>query len=267
MKKSLVRRFNIHLKRKTLNEGYFKIAFLSDLHNCEWSENNEKLIELIRKENPQLILCGGDMTVAHPGEEDDIALEFISKISREQKVYYALGNHEYRLGLYPEVYGKRYEGYMRKLKNLGVAILDNDMENVTIGGNDISIYGLSIDRKYYKRFTKLTMPADYIDSLIGKPDIHKLNILLAHTPKYMSSYLKWGADITFSGHYHGGVVQLGKNRGLISPDPCILPRNAHGMYEFQNRFEIISAGLGEHTIPVRFNNPRELVIAEVFINR
>lgn len=267
MKKGLVRRFNIHLKRKNLNQGYFKIAFLSDLHNCEWSENNEKLIELIRKENAELLLCGGDMTVAHPGERDDIALEFISKISAEQKLYYALGNHEYRLRLYPEVYGKRYEAYMKELKGLGVSVIDNNKENVTIGNNDINIYGLSIDRKYYKRFTKLSMPADYIDSLIGKPDTDKLNILLAHTPKYMDSYLKWGADIALSGHYHGGVVQLGKNRGLISPDPCVLPGNAHGMFEIQNRFEIISAGLGEHTIPVRLNNPRELVIAEVFINR
>ncbi len=83
----------------------------------------------------------------------------------------------------------------------------------------------------------------------------------------MDSYLKWGADISLSGHYHGGVMQLGKNRGLVSPDPCILPGKAHGMFEIQNRFEIISAGLGEHTIPVRLNNPRELVIAEVFINR
>ncbi len=267
MKKDLVRRFDIHLKRKNLNEGYFKIAFLSDLHNCEWSENNEKLIEIIRKENADLLLCGGDMTVAHPGVRDDIALNLISRLSKEHKLYYALGNHEYRLRLYPETYGNRYEVYMKELKRFGVSVIDNSKENVTIGDNEISIYGLSIDRKYYKRFTNLNMPTDYIESMIGIPDTGKLNILLAHTPKYMDSYLKWGADISLSGHYHGGVMQLGKNRGLVSPDPCILPGKAHGMFEIQNRFEIISAGLGEHTIPVRLNNPRELVIAEVFINR
>ena len=62
-------------------------------------------------------------------------------------------------------------------------------------------------------------------------------------------------------------MRIGKNRGLISPDPSFFPYNAHGCFERENRFEIISAGLGEHTIPVRLNNPRELVVAEVFINR
>lgn len=267
MKKDRVTRFEIHLNRKDMNSGRFKIAFLSDLHNCKWDAKNDRLVDLILNEKADLVLCGGDMTVAHPGACDDEALSLIRRVSNEQKVYYALGNHEYRLRLYPETYGDRYEKYIESLMKMNVCVLDNKKEDVFAGNIPVSIYGLSIERRFYKRFSAEKMLTGYIDSMIGKPDDKMINILLAHTPKYMETYMRWGADLSFSGHYHGGVMRIGKNMGLISPDPSFFPYNAHGYFERENRFEIISAGLGEHTIPVRLNNPRELVVAEVFINR
>ena len=70
--------------------------------------------------------------------------------------------------------------------------------------------------------------------------------------------------MTLCGHYHGGVWRFGKHRGLISPDFRLFPR-AHGLFRKDGRNVIISAGLGEHTIPVRIHNPRELVILELSV--
>ena len=80
----------------------------------------------------------------------------------------------------------------------------------------------------------------------------------------MNAYFQWGADVTLCGHYHGGVLRFGEHRGLVSPDFRLLPR-AHGLFRKNGKSVIIGAGLGEHTIPVRIHNPRELVILELTV--
>jgi predicted MPP superfamily phosphohydrolase len=265
MKKSKVTYYRLDLTGEKLNKGRFKFVFLSDMHNCMWGENGDELIDIIEREKADIVLCGGDMLVAHPGESVETAADFIKKLSRKKRVYYALGNHEYRLRLYPETYGSMYEEYMSLLRDENIIFLDNEKSEIYVNDIKISLYGLTIERKYYKRFSKLKMPKDYINGFLGEPDKDGINILMAHTPKYMKDYMNWGADISLCGHYHGGVMQLGKNRGLVSPDPSFFPYNAHGKFEEDNKIAIISAGLGEHTIPVRVHNPRELVSVDVYI--
>ncbi len=52
--------------------------------------------------------------------------------------------------------------------------------------------------------------------------------------------------MTFSGHYHGGVMMLGKKRGAIAPDFRIFPGECGGMHQKNGCAVIVSAGLGEH---------------------
>ena len=84
----------------------------------------------------------------------------------------------------------------------------------------------------------------------------KMGLALADVAK------NFGADVTLSGHYHGGVVGFG-NRGLVSPDFRLFPKNCHGCCEKDGHYRIVSAGCGEHTISVRLHNPRELVVLEI----
>ena len=76
-----------------------RIVFLSDLHNREYGEENGKLLEKIREQKPDLILCGGDMLVAnrntHGGRESSWgkASECMKKLTEFAPVYCALGNH------------------------------------------------------------------------------------------------------------------------------------------------------------------------------
>ncbi len=267
MKKTTVTHYKLHIHKPKLREGFFKFVFLSDMHNCQWGEDNDQLLSVISEENPDLILVGGDMLVAYPGEPVEPAADFMKRLAEKQRVYYALGNHEYRLRLYPETYGDMYERYMGLLKGADIWILDNEHVTMDVHGIEVALYGLSIEREYYKRFGKKKMTADYIPGLLGEADREKVNILLAHQPKYIEHYMNWGADISLSGHYHGGVVQLGKNRGLISPDLTLFSNVSHGSLQESDKTAIISAGLGEHTISLRVNNPRELVTVEVYVNK
>lgn len=73
-----------------------------------------------------------------------------------------------------------------------------------------------------------------------------------------------------SGHYHGGVLRLSEHYGLACPQYLFLPPYCCGDFHKENKHMLVSAGLGEHTVPLRINNPRELIIAELIpegINR
>ena len=61
------------MTRYTVNSGKMKgfgdeirILFFSDLHNMEYGKHNERLFRAAARENPDLILIGGDMLVGKP---------------------------------------------------------------------------------------------------------------------------------------------------------------------------------------------------------
>jgi predicted MPP superfamily phosphohydrolase len=83
--------------------------------------------------------------------------------------------------------------------------------------------------------------------------------LLAHNPKYFKSYAAWGADLTLSGHIHGGIVQIPFLGGAVSPQVEFFPKYDAGLFHENDKAMILSRGLGTHTINVRINNTAELV--------
>lgn len=229
---------------------------LADLHNHEYGENNRRLIEAIDRENPDFVLIAGDLLVAKPGYSIEVPLRLLEELSKRYKIYYANGNHEYRLKIYPENYGDMYERYSKRLADLGVILLEN--ENALADYN-IRIYGLEIDREYYKRFRKTDMTKEYISSVLKDVNEDEYNILLAHNPKYFDAYAKWGADLTLSGHIHGGLVSLPFLGGIASPQIEFFPKYDAGLFEEYEKKMILSRGLGTHTINIRFNNRAELI--------
>ena len=48
------------------------------------------------------------------------------------------------------------------------------------------------------------------EEALGTPDTDRLTILLAHNPRYKKSIFLGSID-DISGHYHGGVMMLGKS--------------------------------------------------------
>ena len=101
-----------------------------------------------------------------------------------------------------------------------------------------------------------------LEELIGTPSKAGIHILLAHNPKYGNTYLSWGADLILSGHYHGGILRFNENHGLTCPQYLLFPPYCCGRFQSGRSTMIISAGLGEHTIPIRLHNPRELLVIE-----
>ena len=107
------------------------------------------------------------------------------------------------------------------------------------------------------------MVSSEMEELMGKPDPEAINILLAHNPKYGRTYFRWGADLILSGHYHGGVLRFSRHVGAISSQFIPFPKYCCGDFYKNGKCMIVSAGLGEHTVPLRIHNPRELIFIEM----
>lgn len=239
-------------------KGNLKIAFLADLHGKEYGFENKKLLKAIAKEKPDIILCGGDMMNATPDDDNKVAKAFMKSVGKEYKVLYGMGNHEYRAGLYPEKYKDMYKDYMGVLKEAGVTVLIN--EKVSLEEHNVDVYGLQIDKHFYKRFKVQHMDDSYVYSVLGRPDEQKYNILLAHNPDFFPNYEKWAADLTLSGHCHGGLIRLPFIGGIAAPAVRFFPKYNGGLYRKNKRNLIVSCGLGTHTLPLRLFDPAELVI-------
>lgn len=75
----------------------FSIAHITDLHNAEFGKNNEKLISILREENPNIIALTGDLIDSNH-TNIEIALSFVRQTMEIAPCYYVTGNHEAWIG-------------------------------------------------------------------------------------------------------------------------------------------------------------------------
>ena len=236
----------------------FKILQLSDLHNRKFNEGNKKLIKKIEDQAPDIIVITGDM-VSSNSKGFNAFFDVIKGIDDKYPVYYIFGNHEQRLPL------EKQASIVRKLKEYGVKILDNDVEFISKGENYIQIYGLQQNLIYYNNYFKSKKRYHYekkdIENIFSMIDDKKFNILLAHNPLYFETYEAWGADLIFSGHVHGGIVKIPFVGGLLSPERKFFPKYSGGEYSINDSKMVVSRGLGYSTVNLRvFNNPEMCVV-------
>lgn len=255
MNRFVVREY-IFTSDKVAKEGTF--VFLSDLHDKSYGKKNEKLLHAIKTVEPDVVLVGGDMIVASPGEENGTAKEFMQALATDYTVYHGMGNHEYRADLYREKYDAMYDEYSRPLMEKGIVFLRN--KTVYLEAYNIRIRGAEIDRKYYKRFVVRHMEDSYLEDILGKSDEGSYEILLAHNPDYFKQYASYGADLTLAGHVHGGIIRMPFVGGIASPAVRFFPRYNGGLYRRGDACMIVSCGLGTHTLPMRIFNPAELIV-------
>ena len=247
------------LSEKVKENTEIKLAVLSDLHSMEFGDGNINLLTAIEQECPDIVLVVGDMTVRSDLKTFSIAADFMKKLAGKFRVYYALGNHEFKL-MNDEENKEHYQIYEKQLIAENVCILHNQKIGTRVRENNLMIYGLEIPMEYYKKPFSPYLDMHVMKELLGDCSKDEITILLAHNPKYGKTYLEWGADLTLSGHYHGWIVRFSENCGLACPQYLLFPPYCCGKFEENGKHMIVSAGLGEHTIPVRIHNPRELII-------
>lgn len=242
-----------------------KVVFITDLHSNSYGENNQRLLDAIRVQKPDLILIGGDMFVKDPEPDMTVALSFIKKLIKLAPVYYANGNHEKKVMDYWEESKDAFEAYKYQLEKLGVTYLLNESSVITYKGRNIEIVGLDLELRDYRKIwheTKLTVE-ELKDMIPKRKSSTDYRILLAHNPKYFDLYAKLDVDLVLSGHVHGGIMILPVLGGVIAPDYRIFPKYDYGTFELGRTKMILSKGLGVHSIRLRVFNKPELTVFKI----
>lgn len=266
----VVTRYEVDSRTKGTGDGW-KIVFLSDLHNQEYGEGNEKLLHVIQNEQSDLILVGGDMLIRSTGEKSEKAACFMEQLPSIAPVYCANGNHEQKMKECEEVYGEAYQKYKKRLVDAGIHMLENEAETVKLGGQNVQIGGLEIPVSFFAK----QLPWKHYDSfrdespeqlMPGQFDMRSVKdggpykILMAHQALYAENYADWGMNLVLCGHLHGGVVRLPGIGGVISPQLTLFPKYS-GEHSKRGESDIIvSKGLGGHSIPIRLFNRAEVVV-------
>jgi len=239
-------------------------VLLTDLHNADTGNGNRELIGAIRREAPDIIVSAGDMVMGDHYTSFESGLHFMQEMPAIAPTFYANGNHERRLRLAEERGKGAYSELIRGMKESGVVVLANEAADITLKGNEIRIFGLDLPLHLYKKFRKPHIFPENLVRNLGRPDDTRLNFLIAHNPEFTDAYFSWGAEMIFSGHYHGGLVRSPfSGRALLSPYGYILPKYGVGHYSRDDRHAFVSAGLGDHAIPIRIFDPRELVVVRI----
>lgn len=222
-------------------DGY-TIALVADLHNHPWGD---RLTDAIRRENPDLIALCGDLIDSFR-TNTDTAAAFAKEAVKIAPVYYVTGNHEACAAQTPAL--------LRALEEAGVTVLNDAWQTLSRGGETIRIAGVRDPAYRGGRQAATEAALRYV--LEGDA----YTILLSHRPELLALYAAHGADLVLTGHAHGGQVRLPWLGGLVAPDQGLFPRYTEGVYRQEQTAMVVSRGLGNSVIPIRVNNPPELVI-------
>ena len=241
-----------------------RIVMLSDIHEREYGEGNSELLCAVRGLDPDIIVVVGDILSAEVEREElHIGVDLISSLSDIAPTYISYGNHETRFFMTHKPENTTV------FRGLGALVLDSSFKDIEVNGNAIRIGGINnyCFNHYMKEKDYRATRAYRFLSLFCETDSFKL--LLCHKPEdYVPQsreleYEDWECDLVLSGHTHGGLVRLPLIGCVFLPGQGFFPKLDKGFKDVGNADMIIGAGLGDHRVALRINDPHELLVIEL----
>lgn len=235
----------------------YKIVQISDLHDAQIGENNEKLVAMTAETEPDCIVLTGDFVDSsrfHPERSLSVA-ESLVKIA---PVYYVSGNHE---AILPD---EDYQALTDGLRGLGVCVLEDESAELTRDGQSIRLIGLT-DIGFHPGTLEEKKDAlrTALSALLPEDEF---SVTLAHRPELMDVYTECGAPLVLSGHVHGGQIRLPGIGGLIAPGQGLFPKYTEGKYEENGTTLVVSRGIGNSVLPLRVNDRPQIVVVQLACN-
>ena len=167
-----------------------RIVFVSDFHIAPYSWEEwrlKRIIAAINKENPDLVILGGDYVNGFSRKRSLPAENIVRALQRINAPKIAvLGNHD-------SYYGKK--DVLTAFENTDIPVLENRNIRLNLHGREIYVAGVS-------------------DNETDTPDVEKALddagrplIFVSHSPDVLV-HLQKDVDVSFAGHTHGGQVVL-----------------------------------------------------------
>lgn len=241
-----------------------KLVVISDIHggsNCIDEEKIRQIVKLINQQNPDLIFILGDF-VSQTRDDRSLLKMPVQTIAANLKelkarygVYGVLGNHD--VWFNPEQ-------IRSELENVGIKILEHEVDLIEINGEKLRILGLKDHTQVsnWREFSNTARKA--LETTEQSGDI----ILLEHSPdviRYVTGKYKISDDakLMLAGHTHGGQVWFPIIGSPIVPS-SYGQAYAYGHVKENGLDMFVTTGIGTSILPLRFLVPPEIRVVEVF---
>lgn len=220
-----------------------KFVLFSDIHIAPWQKKRlQRIVKKINKLNPDMVLSTGDFVSGYlPSKTlpiEEIGQE-LANIKSKYGFFAVLGNHDWW----------QNGAHIREvLTHNNITILENNSKHIEIDNKQISIAGVE----------DLQTRIPNLQKALKKTA--RTTILLTHNPDLFFE-IKDNVFLTLAGHNHGGQVQIPFFGALIVPakSGC---KYANGRFTHNNNTLIVTKGLGNSILNVRFCCPPEIVLLE-----
>ena len=230
---------NIKIKNWPNSLENYKIIHISDLHLGSFNsvKKMEKVVEIINKENADLVFFTGDLVNNYYSEAIPY-VDVLRKIKSKHGKFSILGNHDYcdyvMLKRSSEEWKENFKNMIQIQKDIGFDLLLNEHRCINTKKGRFNIVGVENWGK--GRFNKdgdLDRSILHIDKSIP-------TILLSHDPSHWEAQIIKHShffDLTLSGHTHG--MQFGIEIAGIKWSPVkwrykqwagLYQKNTHQIY-------------------------------------
>lgn len=212
----------------------FRIVQLSDLHVGNFVAEYEfkRGLELVARAKPDLVVLTGDL-IDHDIRFLPVLGRFARSLSELAPLYAVVGNHDHYVGA---------DAVARTITQAGGSFLSNRHVQVGRGKDSFVLAGL--------------------DDVVGDPDLDRTfagaspdlaRVLLSHNPGYFPTSHAF-ADLTLSGHTHGGQITL-----FINPAEIVLRHGLVRGHYYRGESQLyVNRGFGTAGPPTRVGSPPEV---------
>ena len=236
-------------------DGY-RIVQFSDAHVGTYTGSRQWLlqraVDTINALRPDIIVFTGDLQNVYP-EELDAQIPFLRQLHAPDGVMSVLGNHDY--AIYQdcdEAQKQRSNKHtIQAERQMGWTLLLNENRIIRRDSDSIVVAGM----ENWGTVKRMPRRGNVKKSLMGISD-SAFVVMMQHDPTCWREKIlpECKAQLTLSGHTHGGQVSLlGLSPASLSYDEW------GGVYEQDGRTLIVSTGLGA-LIPFRLGMPGEIVV-------
>ncbi len=227
----------INLKRLPKKLDGFRLVHLSDIHHSPFTnlEHIENAVNIANDLKPDMFILTGDY-VSHEVEYIEPVGEVLGELESAYGTFACLGNHDHWTDA---------EAVTKSLRQNNIKVLVN--EGFRFTADDVSFWLCGVDDHMVKQ-------TDLNAALHGSfPD--EMKMLLAHNPVIIRQAVKFDIDLIFSGHTHGGQINVRDKEKKILPKRR---KPKSGLHRRKDTQIYVTRGIGTVVLPVRYQCPPEI---------
>lgn len=241
-----VRNADIYLPNLPKGLDGLKIVQLSDLHLGSFYDYRtfQEVRRITNNLNPDIIVITGDFVNNKPSELK-ANYNDLKGLSADIGIFSCLGNHDHYMN------DDEHRTLVKAINDAGSNLLINRNERIIINNSPLNIVGID-NLGMRQKFGNLNKAFENVVE-------DETSILLCHDPTNWDLNIrnKFPADLTLSGHTHGGQVAWEFNGIEFKPAKFVY-RQSEGLYKNGENQLYVNRGIGTVGPPLRIGVKPEI---------